>query len=207
MKSLSFILLPAALTASALTLSCATSASVRVPQSQLIPQNYHLSPATNSQGAQLRTNRGSYARGQVVQMAFEVHDLTKKPIIYDFPTAQQFDVTVTDAQGNIVWDWAKQHVFASTLTALQLKPGQEKTYRLIWDGRDQQGHLVPPGSYTLNARMTSVNRPAITGNLVTDPDTDPQNMGVSTRTPAENGVIRQVFPDAPLTAVKTITIR
>ena len=54
--------------------------------------------------------------------------------------------------------------------------------------------------------MTSSDRPAITGSLIVDPDTDPNNTGFPTRSPAENGAVRQVDVTPPITASTTLAI-
>jgi hypothetical protein len=175
------------------------------PASASLPQKLTLTPPKIGDGT-LTTNRTSYRPGQPVALKFTIRNITKKPTHYDFSTSQQFDVTVADAQGNTVWDWAHGRVFASVITQIILKPGQEQSYRVVWDGNGPQGRPVAPGTYTLNARMTSNNRPAITGNVLVNTDTDPMNMGVPTRSPSDNGAVREIYLSPPITASTTVAI-
>jgi hypothetical protein len=106
----------------------------------------------------------------------------------------------------MVWDEAQGRTYRQRITSLLLKPGQTKTYRAVWNGLDAQGRPVPPGVYTISARMTSNDRPAITGSFAVNTDTDPENFGTQTRSPSDNGAIREVYPDPPITASTTIPI-
>ena len=140
-------------------------------------------------------------------MTFTVVNTSGKPVTYNFSTGQRFDVTATNAAGTAVWNWAAGRRFSQNLASLSLPPGKSFVYRAVWNGRDLSGHPVPPGAYTLSAHLTSDNRPAITGGVIVNTDPDPTNLGVSTRTPAEAGTIRQVDPAAQVSAKTTLIIK
>jgi hypothetical protein len=170
-----------------------------------LPQSLKLMPS--AQPATLTTRRSSYRTGQRVGITFRIVNTTGKSVSYNFSTGQRFDVTVTDAQGGLVWDWARGHLFSQNLASMSLAPGKSLVYKAAWPGTDHAGHLVAPGIYTLSAKLTSDNLPAITGGVIVNTDPDPNNMGSPTRTPADSGAVRQVNPAPQVTAKTTVVIK
>ncbi len=207
MLPLAFVCLAAclaALPAGAQTGAGTPGPSNNSPQNAPIPLK--IVQPTPDQAGTLTADRDAYAPGQPVHLTFTVSNGSKKPVVYNFASGQQVDFTVNDPKGGSVWDWAKGRVFTQAITRLPLAPGGRIAFHAVWNGRDASGHVAAPGPYTLNARLTSNNGPAITGSVVVNNDTDPNNMGMPTRTPAENGVVRQVDVLPPVTASKTIII-
>lgn len=160
-----------------------------------------------AQPGTLSVSKSQIKSGQPVRITFTVVNTSSKPVTYNFSTGQRFDVTATNAAGTAVWDWAVSRRFSQNLASLSLPPGKSFVYRAVWNGRDLSGRLVPPGAYTLSAHLTSDNRPAITGGVVVNTDPDPTNLGVSTRTPAESGAVRQVNPAAQVSAKTTVVVK
>lgn len=170
-----------------------------------LPQALNL-PGSAQPGT-LTTSQARYRPGQSVHLTFRVVNTSGKPVTYNFGTGQRFDITAADASGVQVWDWAHGRLFAQNLTSLTLLPGKSLEYKTVWNGRDSSGHPVAPGTYTLDAHLTSDNQPAITGGIFVNTDPDPTNMGQPTRTPAEAGSVRQVSPAAQVSAKATIAIK
>jgi hypothetical protein len=179
--------------------------SPSAPLNRPIPQKLIL-PTGSDQIGNITTDRAAYKPGEPVAISFTVTNPTQKPAVYNFATGQQFDVTVLDPKGTMLWQWSHDRLFTQSLGRLSLGPGQKKTYAATWNGRDAQGKPVTPGVYTISARMTSNNGQAITGGVVVNNDTDPNNMGVPTRTPVDTGAIRQVDTMPQVTASKQIAI-
>ena len=173
-------------------------------QGEPIPQRLTL-PSAKTDGV-VTTDRANYRPGQPIAIVFTITNTSGNPVHYDYPSDQQSDVTVSDSLGHPVWDEAQGRKYSQRITTLLLKPGQKKTYTAVWNGRTAQGRPVPAGVYTISARMTSSDRPAITGSFAVNTDTDPENFGSPTRSPSDNGAVRQVFPNPPITAAATVTI-
>ncbi|MDQ2800213.1 MAG: BsuPI-related putative proteinase inhibitor [Armatimonadota bacterium] len=171
-----------------------------------LPQVLHLSGNDPVQG-RIATDKTRYRRGQPVHIRFSVVNTSKKAVTYNFPTSQKYDLTIKDAQGLEVWNWAKSRVFSQNLTAVTLPPGKPVVYTILWNGADQAGRNVKSGVYTLTARLTSQNHPAVTGGVVVNTDRDPNNMGVPTQIPADTGAVRQIDTPPPVSVSKMITIR
>ncbi len=171
-----------------------------------LPGRLVLPDSRQSAGSRVRTDRARYAPGQTVHMTFIVTNTTKKTVNYDFPSGQHYDFSVHNTDGKEVWRWSKGRMFTESLTHLALPPGKSITFRGDWNGRDAQKKTVPPGRYTVSARLPFNNRPALTGGVVVGRATDPNNMGFPTRSPIDNGAVRQVDVRAPVSASTPIVI-
>jgi len=123
----------------------------------------------------LATDHTAYSRSGTVTFKFAVTNPTNSAIHFDFDTAQQFDITVTDPHGVESWRWSQDRVFAQMLTAIDLKPGQSKVYTATWNTVDARA--LPAGTYTATAKLTPVIRQAVRGGILVDPNVDPNNMG------------------------------
>lgn len=175
------------------------------PLNRPIPQKLLL-PTSSDQTGTITTDKASYPPGQTVAITFTVANPTKTAATYNFPTGQKFDISVLDTKGNTLWQWSRGQTFTPGLSRVSLAPGQKLTFHTLWNGRDESGKPVAPGLYTVNAHLTSTSGMAITGGVLVNPDTDPNNMGVPTKTPADTGAIRQVDTTPPVTASKRIAI-
>ncbi len=105
-----------------------------------------------------------------------------------------------------IWKWSQGRKFSRLLTSFDIDPGKKKVITVTWNGRDAQGHPVPPGTYTLKATLTSNNPPAVTGGIIVNTSTDPNNMGLQQRSPVETGAVRQVDVTPQVTATTTVII-
>jgi len=133
----------------------------------------------------LTTNHASYKRGEPVEMRFVVKNPTKSSQHYDFVTARQFDVWVSDARGVEVWRWSRDRAYAPVMTAFSLAPGESKTYTAEYD----LNRTLPLGIYTAMAALTPSVHPAIRGGMTFNPDNDPNNVGGPKRSGTETGTI------------------
>lgn len=138
----------------------------------------------------LLTAQTDYPRGGTIVFHFNVSNPTNSSIHYDFSTAQQFDVAVTDPNGVVVWRWSQNRAFEQALTAIDLRPGETKHYTAVWYTKDTPS--LSAGTYTATATLTPTVRPAVRGGLLVNPDMDPNNVGMATQGRVERGVVVQV---------------
>jgi len=157
-------------------------------------------------GVQLTTDRATYAAGQPVLLTFKVANTTKKPITYDFASGQQASFSITDAKGNPVWDSTASRALFRGITHLTLAPGESKTYQAVWNERENLGRPVPPGVYTVTARLLPMPRVVVSGGLIVNTETDPNNTGTPTKSKGESGATLQQNITPPVTASATVTI-
>ena len=196
----------AALPLPALAQTGAGTPSISTPSAQSAPIPLKLVLPTTDQSGMLLVNTKNPRPGQPLALSFVVTNKTNKPVVYNFPTGQKFDITANDAKGALVWTWSKGQAFTQSISRLSIPAGARVVFPAVWNGRTSAGQPVAPGDYTLQARMTSNTGTAITGSLVVNNDPDPMNVGRPTRTPADTGAIRQVDVTPPVSATKTITI-
>src|SRR5580704_12079068 len=126
--------------------------------------------ATDHAVGVLSTSHTDYTKGRTIEFTFVVQNPTQSTVHYDFATGQQFDITVVDPHGVEIWKWSQDRLFTQQLTAIDLKPGDSKTYHASWP--TGSASFLPTGSYTATAMLTPTIRPAVRGGLLIDPVRD-----------------------------------
>lgn len=76
-----------------------------------------------------------------------------------FPTAQLFDVVVSDTNGTEVYRYSENQLFAQTLTDRTIPPGESISTGLTWNLTDKQGQQVTPGRYTVELSFVPEGSP------------------------------------------------
>jgi hypothetical protein len=69
---------------------------------------------------------------------------------------------VSREDGALVWRRLEGEVVPAILRLEQLAPGAELALEAIWDGRDQAGRVLPPGSYSLRGEVLTDGTPLVT---------------------------------------------
>jgi hypothetical protein len=72
-----------------------------------------------------------------------------------------FDLIVSREDGTVIWRRLEGEVVPAILRLEQLAPGTELVLEATWDGRDQAGRPVPPGSYTLRGEILTDAAPLV----------------------------------------------
>ena len=80
----------------------------------------------------LTTDRNSYKPGDTIRMQMQVRNPTAEALVLNFNTSQQYDFTVSDAEGKTVWKWSQGRMFAQMLTQKTLQPGDAYTVTAEW---------------------------------------------------------------------------
>jgi len=170
------------------------------------PSSSLILPGSMSLSGSVVTDHPRYALDCSVRIKFTVTNRTKGVVRYNFSTGQLYDVSVLDSAGREVWRWSTGRSFNKSISILNLKPGESRVFETNWNGRGNTGVPITPGVYTVSARTTSDNRPAITGSIIVNTDTDPNNTGMRTLTGGDSGAVRQVYVSPPVTATTKIVI-
>jgi hypothetical protein len=90
------------------------------------------------------TDKLIYRVGTTITVKYTITNLTNKPLVLTFPTIQQYDWTVTDAKGNLVYRWSAGKAFAQVVTHLTIPAGASNSFESSWPiPRD----LKPNGFY------------------------------------------------------------
>jgi hypothetical protein len=111
-------------------------------------------------GGQLRltTDRPAYPAGATVALTLTVTNAGSAPVTMQFSSGQKYDFEVRRA-GQVVWRWAADRMFTQALTNLTLAPGERKVFTETWKQQDNQGQVVPAGTYEVTATLTTMERP------------------------------------------------
>ncbi|MHB8071187.1 MAG: BsuPI-related putative proteinase inhibitor [Candidatus Cryosericum sp.] len=101
-------------------------------------------PALPGLSVDFTTDKLIYRVGTKITVRYTITNQAKEPIELTFPTSQQYNWTITDAEGNQVYDWQAGKAFAQMVTKLSIAAGASDTFESSWDiPRD----LKPNGFY------------------------------------------------------------
>ena len=73
-------------------------------------------------------------------------------------SGQRFDISIVDATGKSVWNWAANKRFTRSISRQTLAPGQTQTFEATWDGQPLPDAKITPGTYTVSAVSSSEPR-------------------------------------------------
>ena len=95
-------------------------------------------------GVSFTTDKLIYRVGTTITVKYTITNLTNKPLVLTFLTTQQYDWTITDAKGNLVYQWMANKKFAAGVTHLTIPVGASDGFESLWGiPRD----LKPNGFY------------------------------------------------------------
>ena len=102
----------------------------------------------------LTTDRNSYQPGETVKMRMLVRNPTATALVLNFNTAQQYDFTVKDAEGKVVWAWSQGRMFGQIVTEKTLQRGDSYTVSASWTipGTLPAGHYGVSGLLNRDVR-------------------------------------------------------
>ena len=108
--------------------------------------------APSGVGVAFTTDKLIYRVGTKLTVSYPVPDLDAEALDLVFPSAQQIDWTITDAQGNLLYRWSDGKAFAQVVTHLTVPAGGTQTFGGSWNiPRD----LKPNGFYIHFTVMSS----------------------------------------------------
>lgn len=94
--------------------------------------------------ANFTTDKLIYRVGTRLMVKYTITNLSDKPLVLDFPSAQQFDWTIVDISGKTIYRWSKGRAFAQVLTHLTIPVGASDGFESSWDIPHD---LAPSGFY------------------------------------------------------------
>ncbi|CAM3658805.1 BsuPI-related putative proteinase inhibitor [Mesobacillus zeae] len=77
---------------------------------------------------------------------------SNEALVFEFPTSQHYEITVSDPEGNVVYRYSEGKAFAQVIKNLMLQPGQKVTWKESWDYR-YKGKRVKAGDWTVKATL------------------------------------------------------
>jgi hypothetical protein len=75
----------------------------------------------------------------------------------NFPSGQDFDITVRTLDGEEVWHWSRGRLFTQVFRTVTLQPGEERAFTAEWDQLTDAGAPAGPGIYEATATLTATD--------------------------------------------------
>lgn len=92
----------------------------------------------------LRATKGVYTQGEPLELTLKVVNRSPRPVTLGFRTSQRYDLLIQNAQGQEVWRWSGERMFAQMLGQEVLSPhGGELSYHVVVREK------IPRGAYTV----------------------------------------------------------
>jgi len=111
-------------------------------------------------GISMSTDKMSYSVGEPIIIALKIFNYTEEEIIFHFNTGQRYDFIIEDEEGNEIWRWSKDMMFAMVLGEENLGPNNpEVTYKAEYKDR------LSPGYYKVTGFFVAQDRP-MSGNII-----------------------------------------
>jgi len=105
-------------------------------------------------GISMSTDKMSYSDGEPITMTLKIFNYTGEDIVFHFNTSQRYDFIIEDEEGNEVWRWSKDMMFAQMLGEEILGPDNpEIIYTAEYKGK------LSPGYYKVTAIFVAQDRP------------------------------------------------
>ena len=103
---------------------------------------------------------------QIVQIHLSLKNSSDNPISLHLGNVRElsFDPRVIASDGTVVWTRLGGTTSAGEATTLGVAPGDTATFDATWDLRTKPGGTpVPPGVYTVEARVLGDDMPVVSG--------------------------------------------
>jgi len=106
--------------------------------------------------ASLVTNKKYYKAGEQVSLTLFLQNTTGESKDLIFNNGQIYDFVVKKLSSEeVVWRWSNGRAFTEAIWTMILEPWERKTYNAIWDQRDNESGQVSPGTYRIEALISS----------------------------------------------------
>lgn len=107
--------------------------------------------------ARLSTDRTQYRAGRAVEITFTLSNLLNQNVSTVTPPRGLYDYSVRDGRTNRVVYTLSRHKAAPGRTTVGLSAQESRSFRELWDGRDDAGNRVGEGVYVIDASVWPMN--------------------------------------------------
>jgi len=111
-------------------------------------------------GVFVATDKINYSVGEPIKMTLNIFNYIKEDVVFYFNSAQRYDFIIEDEEGNEVWRWSKNMMFAQMLGEEILGPDNPE---IIYTA-EYMGELSP-GYYKVTGIFVAQDRP-MSGSIV-----------------------------------------
>lgn len=103
-----------------------------------------------------QTDRKTYQTGETVKISITAQNQDERAKEITYNSGQSFDITVTPVgKAAPRWQWSHGRMFTMALRHKTLSPGEKIEFSTEWDQKDNDKNPMPPGEYTVAARLTA----------------------------------------------------
>jgi len=107
-------------------------------------------------GISLTTDKMSYSIGEPIKMTLKIFNYTEEEITFHFNTGQRYDFIIEDEEGDEIWRWSQDMIFAMVLEEEILGPNNpEVIYTVEYKGK------LSPGYYKVTGFLVAKDRPML----------------------------------------------
>ncbi len=111
-------------------------------------------------GISMMTDKMSYSVGEPITMTLKIFNYTEEDIVFHFNTSQRYDFIIEDEEGNKIWCWSQDRMFAMVLGEETLEPNNpEVTYTAEYKDKLSLGY------YKITGILAAKDRP-MSGNVI-----------------------------------------
>ena len=104
-------------------------------------------------GISMSTDKISYSVGEPITMTLNVFNYTEEEITFHFNTSQRYDFVIEDKEGNEIWCWSQDMMFAMVLGEETLGPNNpEITYTAEYKDKLNSGYYKVTGIFVVTDR-------------------------------------------------------
>jgi len=106
----------------------------------------------------LTASKAVYAEGEPVELILQVVNRGPRPVTLQFRDSQRYDFLIRNAQGQEVWRWSANQMFAHMLGQETLSPdGGNLTYRVVARATLRRGSYTVMGVVpVIDAQMSAL---------------------------------------------------
>jgi intracellular proteinase inhibitor BsuPI len=106
----------------------------------------------------LTADKTVYAEGEPVELTLQVVNRGPRPVTLQFRDSQRYDFLIRNAQGQEVWRWSADQMFAQMLGQETLSPdGGNLTYRVVARATLRRGSYTVMGVVpAIDAQMSAL---------------------------------------------------
>ena len=107
-------------------------------------------------GISMSADKISYSIDESIKMTLKVFNYTQEDIVFHFNTSQRYDFIIEDEEGNEVWRWSQDMMFAMVLGEETLGPtNPEIIYTAEYKGKLNLGYYKVTGIFVAQEKPMS----------------------------------------------------
>lgn len=109
-------------------------------------------------GISMSTDKMSYSVREPIKMTLKIFNYNEENVVFHFNTAQRYDFIIEDEEGNEIWRWSQDMMFAMVLGEETLGPTNiEIIYTVEYKGKLDPGYYKITGIFVVRDTPMSGN--------------------------------------------------